>query len=343
MTAMYLNNFKKIQKFLAKSNSTLWHFDPRAYPNHEHEFPHSSLWHGFDPWKDTYASPLTHLNVYQVTVAPQIYHLPMFLVRDGLFTWLDFLNRCPNPKHILGILLLHKSLRDYVPSLWRPRVIFYEFEYRPLQTSIFQEKNGTVLIKANVTNGMFDYDHAIKKVLELRKAQYKKFVFFFFNRSNPFLVKDWDNDYRNQEFATAQSNFLEFLKKEKIDFEFLTWKEYFHIQGTHQFDCYDLNYKEKYYIDDFSNYHFLKKGATPALMQDQAGDKADLYIPLSAFHGVRVLAKEPNHDSKKVDEILKNLKILNIAPFHKFDTGAFFMAEEISGKKLESAWFKTFR
>lgn len=338
MTATYQTNFNKLKKYILKPDSIL-NFDPRAYPYQEQEFVHNNLWHGFDPWKDNYSSPLTHINLYQVTIPAQVNSLPFMLVRDGLFTMIDFFSRCPNPKHINGNLLIHSTLRDFVPSSWRAKVLFYDFEYRKIISNVFAQKNKHILIKANITDSMFDYEIAEKKILDLKKLKYEKFMFFFFNRSNPFLVKDWDSDYRTNEYVLSQSKFINFLTKEKINFEFHTWKEYFHIPGMHQYDCIDLNFKEKYYLDDFTNYFFLKKGADPFNPILAKGNKDDLYVPLTSNHGIRIYSKELGYKNKS-DEIFKNLNLLNITN-SKCDFGAFQMLEEYSGK-LDSAWFKVY-
>jgi hypothetical protein len=341
MTATYQNNVKKVKQLLAKSISERMFYDPRAYPYHEEEFLHTFLKYGLDPWKDSYASPLVHINLYQVTTAKQINSLPFFLVRDGLFTLLDFFHRLPNPKLAPGIMFIHNSLKDYVPPIWRAKVIYYEFEYRNLETNVFQQKNKEVFIKANVTQGIFDYDLAMKKVLELKKLKFNKFNFLFFNRSNVFLAKEWDSDYLTIEYVRTQAKFINFLEKEKIDYEFLTWKEFFHIQGAHQFSCLDLNYKEKHYIDDFTNYHFLKKGMTPLNLSSMKGHESDLYVPITSFHGIRILGQAPTINSAKGDEIFKNLKLMNVSS-EKCDYGAFQMFNEVSEKKLNSACLKVF-
>jgi hypothetical protein len=340
MTAIYQNNFNKVKKLINKATSLSLNFDPRAYPHHEHEFIHSSLIHGLDPWKDSYSSPLIHINLYQVTVPAQINSLSYFLVRDGLFTMIDFFVRCPNPKNVNGILLIHNCLREYVPALWRPKVLFYEFEYRKPEENIFKQKNRHVLIKANVTKELFDYDLAMKKILELKKQKYEKYFFFFFNKSNPFLAVKWDLDYLTIDYVASQSKFINFLIYEKIDYEFLTWKEYFHIPGMQQYDCLDLNFKEKHYIDDFTNYFFIKRGCDPYNPIKAKGNNSDEYIPLSGFHGIRILGKEPSYKDKS-NEIFKNLKLMNITNT-KCDVGAFQMLNEYSDKFLESAWLKVY-
>ena len=341
MTAIYQNNFKKISKYVEKPLVEFMNFDPRAYPNHEHKFVHDFLWHALDPWKETYSSRLTHINLYQVTVAKQINKLPSILVRDGLFTLIDFFIRCPNPKLIHGIFIVHNCLRDFIPDKWRAKVLFYEFEYRNDFTKSFQQKNNQVLLKANVTNGIFDYTEALKIALDLKNKGYEKLHLFFFNKSNHFLATEWDADYRTNDFVLSQSAFLNALSKEKIQYETNTWKEFFNAQGTHQYDCYDLNYKEKFYIDDFSNYYFLKKGATPLYMETMKANSSDLYVPLSNFHGVRVFSTEPKYESKKIDTILKNLSMFNSIK-EKCDVGSFQLINEIAGNKLGSAWVKRF-
>lgn len=341
MTATYQNNIKKLAKHLKQPLTEITlNYDPRAYPNHEHEFLHNSLWHGFDTWKDNYSSPLTHICLYQVTNISQIEELPTVLVRDGLFMLLEFFMRSPNPKKMEGLILVHKCLRDYVPEVWRSKTLFYEFEHRGSLNNVFKMKNKQVLIKANITDKIFDYEEAKQQILGLKKYKYDKLNFFFFNRSNPFLALDWDNDHKTISYIESQNNFISFLDKEKINYEFLTWKEYFHAQNMHQFDCFDLNFKEKYFIDDFSNYFFQKKGATPLNLANAKGNEADLYVPISAFHGIRVLGKEPSFNQAKANEIYKNLNSMDYKI--KFDIGAFQMIDEMTGKKLESSWPKIF-
>lgn len=341
MTATYQSNFKKITKHLKQPLTELTlNYDPRSYPHHEQEFLHSNLWHAFDPWKDAYSSPLTHINLYQVTNISQISELPTVLVRDGLFMLMEFFARSPNPKKMDGLILVHKTLRDYVPEVWRSKTLFYEFEFKGLKDNIFKIKNNQIIIKANITEGIFDYDLAMKKILEIKKQKYEKINFFFFNRSNPFLARDWDGDHRTIEYIESQSKFITFLEKEKIQHEFLTWREYFHVQGMHQYDCLDLNFKEKYYIDDFSNYFFMKKGATPQNLAQVKGSDDDIFVSLSPFHGIRILSKEASYDQSKANEIYRTLKAMDFNL--KFDIGAFQMVDALSGKKLESSWPKIF-
>lgn len=341
MTATYQNNIKKLAKHLKKPlTEIILNYDPRAYPNHEHELLHSNLWHGFDPWKDNYSSPLTHICLYQVTNISQIEDLPIVLVRDGLFMLLEFFMRSPNPKKMEGLILVHRCLRDYVPEAWRAKTLFYEIEYKGNQENVFKQKNNQALLKANITDGIFDYETTKSQILALKKLKYEKFNFFFFNRSNPLLALDWDNDHRTIEYIISQNNFISFLNKEKIQHEFLTWKEYYHVQNMHQYDCLDLNFKEKYFIDDFTNYYFIKKGASPINVNEAKASDADIYVPISAFHGIRVLGKEPNYTQIKAKEIEKNLKYMDCKV--KFDTGTFQMIDDITGDKLESAWPKRF-
>lgn len=344
MTATYQSNIKKIKKHTDAPNPDFLNYDLRAYPFNTQKLVHDSLLHAFDPWKNYYVSSLIHVNLYEVTVLEQINRLPLMLVRDGLFTLIDFFNRFPNPKDIPGIMIVHNSLRDFIPAKWRRKVAFYEFEYRKTTEGLFQEKNNQVLIKANVTEGLFDYDQAVKQVLELKKKKYEKYNFFFFNRMNFFLIDQWDNDYRTIDYVLSQSKFINFLEKEKLNYEFHTWKEFFNAQGTHQYDCLDLNFKEKYYIDDYVNYQFARKGATPLNLIHQkitSANTTDIYVPLSHFHGIRVLSQEPSYNSQKADEIFKNLKLMNLEN-EKCNVGAFQMIDSVSGKKLDSSWFKVY-
>ena len=341
MTATYQNNFKKIKKYLIDPMPTLMSYDPKSYPFHDQKLIHESLHHSFDPWKALYSSKIPHINLFEINILKQIETLPLFLVKDGLFTLLDFFNRFSNSKEIPGIMLVHSCLKDFIPNNWRAKVGFYEIEYRNQASPHFQQKNKHILIKANVTDSIFDYELAKKKVLELKKKKFEKFTFFFFNRTDPLLTVEWDLDERTNIYVASQNNFLKFLESEKIDYEFLTWKEYFHAQSMHQYHCLDLNYKEKYYIDDFANYLFAKKGATPAELISQKGNDEDIFFPISSFHGVRILANEPEYNDNKANEIQRNLKLMRLDKV-KFNISAFQMVDNIAGKKLESAWFKNF-
>lgn len=342
MRATYQSNFKKINQYIEKPIPRYMHFDPKEYVNHEPKLVHEFLRYSLDPWKESYSSPLTHINLYEVSDIKKISTLPSLLVRDGLFTLLDFFYRCPSPKDISGILTVHNCLRDFIPDKWRSKVLFYEFEYRANNSNVFHQKNDEILIKANVTNGMFNYEESFKTIIGLKKLGYKKFNLFLFFRSNQFLASEWDNDYRINEYVFSQAKFISALEKEKLKVELHTWKEFFNTQGMHQFDCLDLNHKEKYYVDDFSNYTFFKKGCTPINVISQKGDPADTYIPLSHFHGIRLLSREPNHNSKIANEIFKTLSLLK-EDKEKYDTDIFQAIDSMSGKKLDSAWVKSFR
>jgi hypothetical protein len=341
MTATYQNNFKKISKYIANPNPSFMVHDPLQYAFRDQEKLHEFLDHSYGPWDNTYASPLTSINLFQVSTVKQISMLPSVFVRDGLFTTVDFFNRLPNPKDIPGIMLVHQSLRDFIPNEWRAKVLFYEIEYRNETLGQFQQKNNQLLLKAFVHDGIFDYEEATKKVLELKKQKFEKFNFFFFNRIDPLLVSEWDHDYRTIEYVKNQTKFISFLEKEKINHEFLTWKEFFNAQNFHQFHCVDLNFKEKYYIDDYTNYLFAKKGATPINPIRQKGHLSDLFVPLSSFHGIRIIGQEPNHNPKKADEIYKNLKLMNFEK-KKCTADVFQMIDAVAGKKLDSAWFKIY-
>jgi hypothetical protein len=341
MKAMYQNNFNRLNKYIQTPDKTLAHFNPWAYPYHDEKLTHAFLYHGFDPWKDLYSSYLNHVSLYQVNYAKQISSLPFLLVRDGLFTMLEFFHRCPNPKEVPGVLLIHNCLRDFIPDKWRSKVLFYEFEYKNFATRKFQLKNNEVLLKANIDSNFFDYEKTFQLICELKAKGYKKFNLFFFLKQNHFLSQEWAFDYLLNEYVLDQSKFLERLKKANIQFEMHTWKEFFNCQNMHLYDCYDLNSKEKYYIDDFSNYTFLKKGAEPLNLVRVKGNRSDLFVPTSSFHGIRILGSEPQYQTKKITEIYKDLKMFDLEKM-KFDAGVFQMINEVAGAQLDSAWIKTF-
>lgn len=326
MPATYQNNFKKFTNSFFAIKDIFADVDLLSFP-HEKPLPHHQICEStLFPWSTSYASTLIHINLFQVVSPIQLEIYPHVLVRDGLFTLIDFFNRFPSPKEFTPFFLIHKKFQAFIPKEWLVKVLFFDFEIFSNNQKLKNRKK-TLLIKGSWMDGIVDFDQLKKILLEItRSKQFEKYLICLPPRLNRFTSSVWTGD---EDYNFIANHFMKFMYQEigtNIDFEFINWEELFAIQDIQEYSFLDCNSKSTLYIDDYTNYYLLNKGARPLSEPSSQNNKKnnnDYIVPLSFHHGIRVFEKTSTVKINYFDEIKKTLKLLNIKTGDQLNVAGF--------------------
>ena len=333
MTAIYQNNFKKIQTFFKKEKILYKNIDILAYPFHQLTLPHDHTRYSLGPWNEQYYSPLNHINLFQIVDPLQLAVMGFALVRDGLFTLIDFFHRFPTPKDFKTVLIIHNQFKEFVPAKWESKILFYEFE---INNEFYNNKkyNDQLIIKGSLTAGIFGNDYFFNFISELKKAKTKKKLLVCLSpRQNYFLRDQWSGDV---DFAEISNDFMKRMYQEAangFEIEFICWKDFFSMSDLHCYEFWDANKKSNVYVDDYSDFYLFKKGAKPYKMKDDSVFKRnqdDFIIPLTHTHGLRILEKVDMGKVNHWENLVKVFERLEIKKGEKLNISAFQAIENFN-------------
>jgi hypothetical protein len=338
---MYQNNFTKIESIFSNPDNIFSSYSQHSYSALAHD--HTS--YSMNKWNGNYSSFINPICLYEINSYKQLESKPFYFVRDGLFLLMDFFNRVKKPASGKCILLVHHSLRNFIPSEWIDSILFYEYEYRPqfskLKTTESFKKN-KIIIKIDFMNKLF----SVEKVLNLLK-QYPGYDEILFccslHERNYFLEEKWDGgDFLFKTYET-----IDVLKKAALKIcstvELITTKELLLQQNLYGFEYSDASFKECYFIDDFVNFYCLQKGAIPkSCIEEKSASNKDLFVFLTFNHGIRILAKPGPIDQIVKQNFNLGFEQLGILQNQKLPISGFQHLESLSSEIIGSSWMKTF-
>ncbi len=321
MTAIYQNNFRLFKEMYLENRINIDEVNLLAYPYDKAILPHEHSHITFGPWMTTYASNLLHINLFQVTSSTQLKKFPYVLVRDGLFTLLDFFNRFPSPKDFKPLFLVHRNFQSFIPVEWKEKILYYDFEFFNKNHGSF---NNMLIVKGLWMEGILDQESLIDKFSKIIEMNYfKKMLICLPPRHNYFINSEWTGD---RDLANLINKFVKFLDQDiklKIDFEFISWEDFYSIQDVQLYHFTDLNSKSLLYIDDYSNYYLLKKGAYPlSIPVTHSKSDQDIIAHASHFHGIRIFS-DIKEDKDRFKEVQKTFELLEIPGGEKLPLTAF--------------------
>lgn len=321
MTAIYQDNFNLFKEKYLENRINIDEVNLLAYPYDKNSLPHDHTHIMFAPWMTSYASNLLHINLFQVTSSIQLRNFPYVLVRDGLFTLIDFFNRFPTPKDFKPLFLVHKNFQAFIPLDWKTKVLFYDFEFlhKCQETS-----NDTLLVKGLWMEGILDFESINQKFTELASLnKFRKMLICLPPRHNYFINSDWTGD---RDLSVIVNKFVKFLYKEierNIEFEFISWEDFYSIQDIQMYHFVDINAKSLLYIDDYTNYYLLKKGTKPLYVPPQElTHNQDIMAHASHYHGIRIFSQLHEQSDKSL-EIQKTFELLEIPTGEKLPLTGF--------------------
>lgn len=329
MKATYQNNLKKIETLLDKKKGAS--LDIFGFPFDKLVLPHGHTSHSLGPWDEHYYSPLNHVNLFQVVDSKQLARLHFALVRDGLFTLVDFFHRFSTPKGFKIILIVHEKFKEFIPLRWSNSVLFFDFD---ITSSLYESKtyNDQLIIKGSLMEGAFCNDQFIKNIDEVKKQKkIKKLLLCLSPRQNYFLRPTWQGDV---EFSNISNTFMKSVYLElstKLNLEFINWKSLFSMSDLHRYEFLDANKKDNLYIDDYTDFYLLKKGAKPVFIE--AGSRKnenDIIVPLSHVHGIRVLANPHLSKINHWGYLTKTFELLEIEKGDQLNVSAFQAIQKLS-------------
>ena len=341
MKATYENNFKKIKKNLYSTKQTAYE-NSYTFPSPSLTLVHEHCNYSLLPWTEGYASPLNHISLFSITSPSQLTMYHFVLVRDGALTLVDFFNRFPSPVGFKNLFIVHKNLKSLIPDKWCKLILFYDFDLIRLP---YKNKSPAdiLLAKGLIMEGAFDileFKKSMLKILSLKK--FKKIIFCAPIRQNLFLKKEWNGDATYAHYSNEVMKFLYSEVAPKVEIEFITWKDFYNLADTHLLHFFDLNNKTNLYIDDFTNYYFLKKGATPLFyLEKRKTHKDDLVIKLSHQHGIRIFSKTDAFEFKKIKEIKNILKLLESNEEEPISESGFQALEALCKNNIEPFGFSS--
>lgn len=338
---MYANNIQRL-KTICRQLSTI----EKGYIErpHQNDLAHEHTHYSLNQWEHQYLSPFGLLHLNHIQKLTQLDRAPVFLVRDGLFLMCDFFNRFKKNRDFRTLFLIHHSAKDFVPLEWRENVLFFEYEYtRKLAAFNFTEdvSHKKLILKFSLLQKSFSLEKFKKTISKIKKYD-EITLCFSFHESNHFLNHEWDGGaFVHQAFSEIENAKKLCLEKAEA-VKTLPFKPLQNLEILSEFDYWDIGDTTNYFIDDFTNHHCFKLGATPLFMENQNAHEDDIVIPLSFYHGIRVLSHPQEINTLKMNLLQEGLRDLDISPGEKFTTSAFQLLNTLTEDINGSSWIKTF-
>jgi len=253
------------------------------------------------PYSSDYFLPIHSLFLFGEKNKHLLGSQDYFLIRDGLYTLLDFFHHHPTPKDISSIFIIHQRLASFVPLTWKKQVAFYNYE-------IPQAKIKDKIILSGLLNNNFVSLKAFEKKLDKIIEKYphnKDFMALLTHRTDLFLG----------ESQTGLSPIFDYCKilhqklGTNIDFVSPEQVENFSI---HEYSYVDFNENLLTIADDYMIHLLLSKGATPLFSHPIQIFDDDIVIPCSPCHCLRLSFQEPSWAISTDEKISKFKKIIGM-------------------------------
>lgn len=224
-----------------------------------------------------------------------------FLVRDGLYTLLDFFHHNPTPEGIGSIFLVHQRLSSFVPTAWRKQVAYYNYE---VQRSQIKNK---IILSGLFNNNFVSLDDFEKKLntLKTNHPHINDYMSLLTHRSDIFIGEN----------STGLSHIFLYckvlMKNLGTQIDFLT-AEQAESLPLYEYSFADFNENLLTIADDYIIHLLLSKGVTPLFSTALEKFSNDVIIPCSSHHNLRVSFDAPSWTKESDERILKFKKILGI-------------------------------
>lgn len=349
MKAIYQKNYKKtLRHFLQGSKAFLLKSEPFDHSRFADDFVKNKAL-TISHWGDFYSNPIRSVFLYQVLSLSQISDCQFLFCRDGLFCLLDFFHRNPDPGGLQTILILNYQFLKFIPARWRKNVVFYQMGvYSAFNYKSIEDSEQSLILKGAVLSSYrvnIDNDNSI--IEELRKIdlkRFKKIKVYIWSRDDYFLNNQWIQD---TDFSSRLNHYypalLDSLKKHS-DIEFTDYIGISSLKSIHRYKFLEISPKINYISDDYIDYSLLSKGALPfEAIKEVKIDEND-FIPLSAYHGYRIVPSgeiDYQYIGSEITHLENVKKKMNLGPAVHLSS-SFFMYVKQAYKIKNEPLFKKF-
>lgn len=316
MKATYLKNYKKvIQAFFENSISFIANNEPVGFHQYIDEATNNKKL-TISHWGGHYSNPLTPVFLYQIKTLSQLAPHPILFCRDGFFCLIDFFHRFPSPRELKTIFIINSAFSEHIPSAWKNNVVFYELGLLPqFNYKDYEATQDSLIIKgALLTSDRESTDlnaYILEMIQSVRPSKFKKIKVCLWSRDDYFLNNRWAFD---ADQSKRLNNFFPKLHEmfySQKDVEFLDFPSLLNLKSYHRYSYLDiLPTKAQYIGDDLTDFVLLSRGVFPVTKLEKVSLDKEEFIPLSAYHGYRILPFSKIDDSKvsKADADLTLIK-----------------------------------
>lgn len=320
MKAIYQKNHKKILQFFNEESTS---FVPKNEPlkslNGTNELIEKRTI-TLSYWAGDYSNPIKNIFLYQVSNLKQISSFPFLFCRDGVFCVIDFFHRHPSPSNIKTILILNYNVAKLVPTSWQKNVVFYELgEYSVFNYQQVENDEKSIIIKGSLLTStgenLDESEKILKKLNAINLKKFKKIKLFLWSRDDYFLNKQWSQDL---DYSRRMNQFYPKLISMLSDFpdvEFVDYMGLNNLKSYHRYCYLDILPKINYISDDLTDFLLLSRGVRPYEGKEQVEINPRDFIPLSAYHGYRLVpsseldAQEVGCEQSNLSKIKNKLNI----------------------------------
>ena len=283
------------------------------------------------PCSIKYTAPILPINLFEVANISYLNLFPVVLVRDGLFSMIDFFHRYPVPDEIKTLLIINAQFIPFVPSAWNDQVGFYN--------NILTENNNYstrepsfILVKSIMSQSFFSMNFLEKKLLSLKDSE-KKILFFIPEREDLFMGHDWVNNPFC--YDVLQKIFTILGSKAQM----ITWTDLLGLSNLEEGRVLDLNESLLGFNDDYLNHHLISRSCFPLEESVSKNEGHGYFIPYSFYHGISIF--EADRCGQLCDETNLMKKTLKV-PRDKILSKDFceFIVDLAIREKIKNVWYK---
>lgn len=253
------------------------------------------------PYSIEYFLPVNSIFLFEENNKHLLSSQDYFLIRDGLYTLLNFFHYHPTPENISSIFLIHQRLSSFVPLAWKKQVAYYNYDLPNAQA------NKNIILSGLFNNNFVSLDAFEKKLDQVKKTSpnSQDFLSLLTHRSDLFIG---ENDL-------GLSHIFFFckllMKKLGTQIDFLTVNQIESLQ-LNEYSFVDFNENLLTIADDYMIHLFLSKGVPPLFSPIIEKFNDDVVIPCSPHHSLRISFAPPSWTKESEDKIFKFKKILGI-------------------------------
>lgn len=263
---------------------------------------------GRKSWElDEYLFPLNKqfLNPLNPVFIDKIYNLEaielvkFLMVRDGVYSVVDFFNRFPTPSGIKCILIIPENFAQFVPNEWQKNVEYYY--YGILNTNESSDKNNILYLTGICSHNSCSLEQ-IERLIDVIKKQHISVVR---------ACIDFKEDYFGTEKERVKhfEIFKALYRDTDVAVEFYKWNEFEKMKQKGI--IFDLNDGDEIIFDNYLVNCLLANGHLPSSYDRRSVKEEDLVVQLTEKHGIVISSSRPKIESSSMQEMYKMKGLLS--------------------------------
>lgn len=344
MRAMSQDNFKKITKSVdagksydVRLNRLLFSID-RAEEYHN-GYHNKLIWDSY-PCFIKYCSPVNPINLFEVYDDKFLTNFPCVMVRDGLFTLVNFFYRFPMPKGIKTTMIIHEAFAPFVPKKWLPNVVFYRHHLSNSSKSRKEKQKKFLLMVGLTVQSYFSINHLREKIEEIKKIVERdnlELICFLPLRTDNFFQENTEKNHYC--YDILREIYLAFGDKVK----FTIWDKIKEMKNLDEGLFVDLNEKMRFCSDNYLSHYLMVRSCLPvdAQVKKREVGKDETFVRLSSNHGIVLSNNYSGEYSYLWQDVAQMKEILAVADKNLLDPGFSAYLTDLARDHIpDFTWYK---